>query len=53
MLSIEDKAKLLSEIFSITDVVPEEVKDKIEGIILGFALAHNLNNSKQSLNTKA
>lgn len=52
MLSIEEKAKLLSDIFAITDVVPKEVKDKIEGIILGVALAHDLAKNNTQLGTQ-
>jgi hypothetical protein len=36
-LNTEEKTKFLEELF---EMIPEHLKDKVEGLILGFVLAH-------------
>ena len=38
-MTIEQKVKVLSNLLSVTDVVPPHLKDKVEGILLGVTIA--------------
>ena len=38
-MTIEQEISVLSNLLSVTDVVPPHLRDKVEGILLGVAIA--------------
>ncbi len=38
-MTIEQKISVLSNLLSVTEVVPPHLRDKVEGILLGVAIA--------------
>lgn len=46
-MTLEEKAQILSNIFSVTEVVPKGLKDQITGIIIGYSMAHQMKEDKK------
>ena len=45
-MTIEEKAQIVSKIFEALDVVPKEQKDQLAGIIIGYSMAGQFNETK-------
>lgn len=45
-MTIDEKIKFLSDFFALTEIVPKEKKDEIAGVVIGYALASQLNQTK-------
>ena len=45
-MTIEEKADIVSKIFEALEIVPKNQKDQLTGIIIGFSLASQLNQTK-------
>lgn len=41
-MTLEEKREVLKAIFSITDIAPKNIKDKIEGILIGVSLKDHI-----------
>ena len=46
MMTIEEKAQIVSKIFEALDVVPKEQKDQLAGIIIGYSMASQFKKTK-------
>lgn len=45
-MTIEEKAQIVSKIFAALDIVPQEQKDQLTGIIIGYSMASQFKESK-------
>ena len=45
-VTIEEKVNIASKIFAALEVVPEEQKDQLAGIIIGYSMANQLKEAK-------
>ena len=45
-VTIEEKANIVSKIFSALDIVSKEQKDQLTGIIIGFSMASQFKETK-------
>ena len=45
-MTIEEKAQIVSKIFAALDIVPQEQKDQLTGIIIGYSMASQIKESK-------
>ena len=46
MMTIEEKADIVSKIFTAFGIVPEKQKDQLTGIIIGFSMASQFQETK-------
>ena len=45
-MTLEEKADIVSKIFTVFDIVPEKQKDQLTCIIIGFSMASQFKESK-------
>lgn len=45
-MTIEEKANIVSKIFEVLGIVPKERKDQLTGIIIGFSMASQFQETK-------
>ena len=45
-MTIEEKAQIVSKIFAALDIVPQEQKDQLPGIIIGYSMASQFKEAK-------
>lgn len=45
-MTIEEKADIVSKIFAALDIVPQNQKDQLAGIIIGYSMASQFRESK-------
>ena len=45
-VTIEEKVNIASKIFAALEVVPEEQKDQLAGIIIGYSMANQMKETK-------
>ena len=45
-VTIEEKVNIASKIFAVLEVVPEEQKDQLAGIIIGYSMANQMKETK-------
>ena len=45
-VTIEEKVNIASKIFAVLEVVPEEQKDQLAGIIIGYSMANQMKEAK-------
>ena len=45
-MMIEEKAQIVSKIFAALDIVPQEQKDQLTGIIIGYSMASQFKEAK-------
>ena len=45
-MTIEEKAQIVSKIFAALDIVPQEQKDQLTGIIIGYSMASQFKEAK-------
>lgn len=45
-VTIEEKVNIASKIFAALEVVPEEQKDQLAGIIIGYSMANQMKEAK-------
>ena len=45
-MTIEEKAQIVSKIFAALDIVPQEQKDQLTGIIIGYSMASQFKESQ-------
>ena len=45
-MTIEEKAQIVSKIFAALDIVPQEQKDQLAGIIIGYSMASQFKEAK-------
>lgn len=49
-VTIEEKAAIVSKIFAALEIVPQNQKDQLTGIIVGYSMAQQLNSVKNGGN---